>query len=560
MSVSLAAGASLLYTKELIAGTNVTFDVTPESITINSSGGGGGGGAPTDASYVVIGLNAALSQERALAVSSPITLSDGGANANVTIGINQSLLSIAWSQITSTPTTLAGYGIADAVPNTRTISTTAPLAGGGDLSANRTFSINTNGITNSLFRQSAGLSVVGRSANTTGDVADITAGTDAHVLRRSGTTLGFGQVTTGGIADAAITYAKIQNVTDSRLLGRSAGSAGPPQEITVGTGLSLSGGVLTATGGGGGGSPGGSNKQVQFNDSGSFGGAARVNIESGDLHLLAVSAIPANPSDGNILFSDVRAQRALLFSQPSGVEAPRPYMPAYFGSRLPVQVGLASGTGAPVALGGTLTTATTMSFQFSANSTNRWTSTPRKRYATSTTAGTTTGCRMAYTQFYRGNAAGYGGFFFAARFGQNINLDGAQLFVGMCALTTALAGEPSALTNMIGMGYDSTHPASGNWRLMHNDGTGAATVIDLGSDFARSTDQGFDLYIYNPPNSSNFHVEIVNILTGVRYTNTISTDVPAANTGLTWKCEVRNGAVAAAANIEHNYIYVEALS
>lgn len=40
--------------------------------------------------------------------------------------------------------------------------------------------------------------------------------------------------------------------------------------VTVGSGLTLTGGVLTATGG----SPGGSNTQVQFNDSGSFGGDA----------------------------------------------------------------------------------------------------------------------------------------------------------------------------------------------------------------------------------------------------------------------------------------------
>lgn len=76
----------------------------------------------------------------------------------------------------------------------RTISTTSPLSGGGDLSANRTFSISTNGISNTLFRQSTALTVVGRSANSTGDVADISAGVDGDVLRRSGTTLGFGAI------------------------------------------------------------------------------------------------------------------------------------------------------------------------------------------------------------------------------------------------------------------------------------------------------------------------------------------------------------------------------
>jgi hypothetical protein len=51
------------------------------------------------------------------------------------------------------------------------------------------------------------------------------------------------------ITDGIVTYAKIQNVTDGKLLGRSTGANGPPMEITVGSGLSLSGGTLTATGG-----------------------------------------------------------------------------------------------------------------------------------------------------------------------------------------------------------------------------------------------------------------------------------------------------------------------
>lgn len=53
------------------------------------------------------------------------------------------------------------------------------------------------------------------------------------------------------IANQAVTYAKIQNVTDQRLLGRSAGSAGTVQEISIGSGLQLSGGILASTSGGG---------------------------------------------------------------------------------------------------------------------------------------------------------------------------------------------------------------------------------------------------------------------------------------------------------------------
>lgn len=57
-----------------------------------------------------------------------------------------------------------------------------------------TADVNDNSITNSKIRQSAALSVIGRSANSTGDVADISAGSDFNILRRSGTSIGFGSI------------------------------------------------------------------------------------------------------------------------------------------------------------------------------------------------------------------------------------------------------------------------------------------------------------------------------------------------------------------------------
>lgn len=64
-------------------------------------------------------------------------------------------------------------------------------------------------VTNSKLRNSAALSVIGNSTNAAAEPADIAAGTDGFVLRRSGTTLGFGQITAAGIAADAVTTAKI---------------------------------------------------------------------------------------------------------------------------------------------------------------------------------------------------------------------------------------------------------------------------------------------------------------------------------------------------------------
>lgn len=106
-----------------------------------------------------------------------------------------------------------------------------------------------NAITDLKLRDAAGTSVIGRSANSTGDPADIVASSDDQVLRRSAGTLGFGQLGTGSISNDAITFAKTQNIATNHLLGRSTAGAGDIEEISIGTNLTLSGGTLSASGG-----------------------------------------------------------------------------------------------------------------------------------------------------------------------------------------------------------------------------------------------------------------------------------------------------------------------
>jgi hypothetical protein len=88
--------------------------------------------------------------------------------------------------------------------------------------------------------QVAGFSVLGKSTTGTGDVAAITAAAD-EVLRRSGSgDLLFGTLVTNNIGNDQVTFAKFQNITSSRLLGRTTAAAGDVEEITVAAPLTFS--------------------------------------------------------------------------------------------------------------------------------------------------------------------------------------------------------------------------------------------------------------------------------------------------------------------------------
>ena len=240
--------------------------------------------------------------------------------------------------------------LAAKVPTSRTISTTAPLAGGGDLSANRTLTIsaattsavgvvelatdgesaanvavqgndarmsnartptshthpeseitnlttdlaakaplshthaladitdegalaalNTVGtaqidadsVTNTKLANVSTSTIKGRITGGTGDPEDLTAANVRTIINVADGANNYvhpnhsGDVTSVAdgaqtIANDAVTYAKMQNVSAaSKLLGRGDSGAGDPQEIMLGTNLSIAGTTLNATGGGG---------------------------------------------------------------------------------------------------------------------------------------------------------------------------------------------------------------------------------------------------------------------------------------------------------------------
>jgi hypothetical protein len=192
---------------------------------------GGAGGAPVDASYLTIAADATLTAERTLAAGAGLALADGGANAAAT-------LSVATAGVTSAMLrNSVGLSVIGRALQTTGVPGDITAGTDGDLlqrqGASLVFAaLPADSVTNTILRNSTNLSVIGRSVNTAGDPADIQATADDQVLRRSGTSLGFGTVATGGMADNAVTNAKLADMVTARIKGRVTAATGDPEDLT----------------------------------------------------------------------------------------------------------------------------------------------------------------------------------------------------------------------------------------------------------------------------------------------------------------------------------------
>lgn len=105
----------------------------------------------------------------------------------------------------------------------------------GQSSEFASLSMTVNGLALDRVAQQAALSVIGNPTNVTATLVAITAGTDGHVLRRSGTAVAFGTVATAGITDNAVTDEKLRDSAGLSVIGRSANSSGDPADMAAGT-------------------------------------------------------------------------------------------------------------------------------------------------------------------------------------------------------------------------------------------------------------------------------------------------------------------------------------
>lgn len=289
----------------------------------------------------------------------------------------------------------------------------------------------------------------------------------------------------------------------------------------------------------------GTNKRLTFAD------LAKAISENARLNL-ADQSIPAAPASGLTIYTRSRGGRRFLETMgPSGLDTS--LQPAIFGNNTVVWLPGTSTTAA-IAWGKSWTVGATQAHPGLAT-TNFLTSMSRATYTTSTTSGNASGVRMSAAQFWRGNAASLGGFFFFARLGVVTFQSAMQIWCGLSGVTGLLAGEPSAQNDTICIGKDT---GDANWQLIFRSAS-AATKVDLG--LAVAANQVLDFMFFAPPNGSNVTCRVVNITAPaspvVLADNTVhTTDLPTATSFLAAHAECRTNAASAVA-IALNRIYIE---
>ena len=280
-----------------------------------------------------------------------------------------------------------------------------------------------------------------------------------------------------------------------------------------------------------------------------------LDVASGGIQMASVSANPAAPAAGSIkLFAKINAGRAFLkVIGPAGLDYA--LQPSIYSNK--VNWWNANGNATTVStmsFGNTTTgTATTRNVA----TTNFLTATKRVSYVSAGTAGSNAGTRHGTAQYWTGNGAGLGGFYYVARFGINTAVATTRTFVGLSATTGALANaNPSTLFNQLTFGCDATDT---QFTFMHNDNVGASTKDALTGAFPCNT-SGTDLYearIFVAPNGTTVYYSLLRVNTGDFYEASTATDLPSNTTLMAPQVWINNGTTASLVDISVVSQYIE---
>jgi hypothetical protein len=273
---------------------------------------------------------------------------------------------------------------------------------------------------------------------------------------------------------------------------------------------------------------------------------------TGELELTAMTP-PSTPASGKLrLFAETLAGRQLLRLLDSNGELAA-VQPHFACGQISM---LLPATGTAPALMGIPHNATGTASHPALASTNLRTQMRRTNYVSGTTASAGCGTRSNQTMAWRGNAAGFGGFFYSARVALSaVPASVSNAFVGLRATTAVIAAgtEPSALTDIVGFGFDR---ADTSWQVMTNDASGAADKTALGANFPIDTSSVYDVALYAPPNGSAIYYWIKNLGTGNTASGTLSSNLPTAATFLSLHIymSMNSGSTAVGIDVMRQYL------
>jgi len=304
-------------------------------------------------------------------------------------------------------------------------------------------------------------------------------------------------------------------------------------------------------------SPAGNDGEVQYNNAGVTAGAGNVEIEGGNLGLIALSTDPS-----------VSATRTLIYPLSiAGKVFPKWVAPGDFDNVFQASYHFNNvsiiGPGGGAALTTTNCVVTSVGTVSNPSITTTSLKTQSRRFTNTSAApaGSLASSRVAILELWRGNSAGFGGFFLTIRLALETLQAGNRGFFGAHSITTAPTNiDPLADTTLtkLGIGFNTN---SGNFFLIHGPNGVAPTTVDLGTNFPINTTDMYEFIFHCLPNASNITYRFRNLTTGAAETNgTISTNLPAATTTLARTAWMTNNATAAAVawsiyklNLESDY-------
>ncbi len=294
-----------------------------------------------------------------------------------------------------------------------------------------------------------------------------------------------------------------------------------------------------------------------------------LDVQSGGLNLAGFTsggspADPAAPATDNlrVYAKRVSGRMLLKIKGPSGLDSP--LQPALFGNNVVLfapssaAVGTGTGFGTVWQSNGTVSHPTPINTAPAISNQIK-----RTRYANIvTTTNQVLGPKVnaaSESQFWTGNAAGLGGFFYTTRFTTDLwPAATVRVFAGLSSSLTAVVASDTVAGDVVGLWHDTTDSATTFSIVTRNNVTTTKTPIALSNAIVAGNT--YDWYMFVKPNDTTVYYRLDDIVNGVTYEGNTATTMPRNTIFMGPQVEMSNGTantVVGTTAIGVNRIYIE---